>query len=76
MSPDNHIGQTVAIHVAGAGDGSAALIVCGLPIEHKTAGAGRDCRQVDGRATGLTKHHIAAPGIGTGRRITEISPHN
>ena len=39
MSPDDQVGKAIAIDVAGAGDGKAAVVACRLAIDLKAVGA-------------------------------------
>ena len=64
VSPYDQVGQTVAVHVArGAHAGAAVFGRRAVAVDHKAACAARHRRQVDGRASGRAKHHIAAASI-------------
>ena len=73
---NRRVGEWVGF-IAGAGYAPAGLVSCAQTVNDKAAGAGCHRTQVDGGTCGVTKHHIAAPGIGAGTgRVARRRSHN
>ena len=66
IGANNEVGETVAIHITGAGDAAAAESAGTKAIDHEAAaggaGGGSDGREVDGGRGGCAEHHITAAG--------------
>jgi len=68
-SPDDQVGKAVAIDVARGRNTLPTLVMGTLAVDHETAAAVGNRRQVDGTAAGLAENHVAAPGTVRTRRI-------
>ena len=65
---DDHVGEAVAVHIAGRGDWKPGEVVCRRAAELEAVAA-VEARQIDvgGEATGMAEHHIAGAGKGAVR---------
>ena len=68
----NQVSQAVTVDIANPRDAHTALVARTLAIDDKAAGARSHGREVDGRGTGLAKHHVAAPTVGSAGRIAQL----
>ena len=62
LGANDQVGQAVAVDVTGTGYAPTAVVAADAAVDHKTTRARGHRAQVDCRAAGLAKHHIAAPG--------------
>ena len=64
---DDDVGEAIAVHIPGRGDGSAAFVV-GIDAVEPEAGGAVEAGEIDGRgkARSLAEHHIARPLLDSG----------
>ena len=68
---DDQVGETVAVDVASGRDAPTTRVAGESTVDHETASACSDRRQVDGAAAGLAENDVAAARIRAHRRIAQ-----